>query len=246
MWIFADYEATALFSLKPATSTSSGGKTLLIPTPFAIKMAVLDVICRTEGVARAESLWSALAGAVVAIRPPARVVVNNTFTKIWKPRRKPAMPGSRDAGPLGASIAYREYAYLDGTFGIGLDLPLNDVIPARQAANWLAGIQYLGKRGSFVQIQALPEMAESLPGGFLTLDGRIPDPMPLQGVMHQVDDTSPAIMFGRVNIYSDEKLEVGKHRLLRPVVLPYQVRRASRSFTYYEYSAHDARIGGDV
>ena len=56
-WIWADYAATALFTLKPATATPSGGKTLLIPTPFAIKMALLDVVCRVEGRATGEAVW---------------------------------------------------------------------------------------------------------------------------------------------------------------------------------------------
>lgn len=49
MWVSAEYEATALFTLKPALATSSGGKTLLVPTPYSIKMALLDVACRLEG-----------------------------------------------------------------------------------------------------------------------------------------------------------------------------------------------------
>ncbi len=234
MWILVDYEATALFSLKPAVSTSSGGKTLLIPTPFAVKMALVDVICRAEGLANAERLWPTLAGAAVAIRPPTRIVVNNTFTKVWKLRRNPASPGSRHIGPLGASIAYREYAYVDGAFGLGLELPPVEHIIVEQAARWLTDIQYLGKRGSFIQAQRLPEMAEALPDGYVRLDGSLPDPIPLQGVMHQVDDTGPRTEFQRVNIYSGDRLEIGKHRLLQPVLLPYRVVRASRSFTLYE------------
>ncbi|MEL6525291.1 MAG: hypothetical protein AAFQ07_06225, partial [Chloroflexota bacterium] len=56
MWVIAEYEATALFSLKPANATSSGGRTLLVPTPFAIKMAILNVVCLVEGVAQADSV----------------------------------------------------------------------------------------------------------------------------------------------------------------------------------------------
>ena len=54
MWLVSEYEASALFTLKPATATASGGKTLLVPTPFAIKMALLDVACRLAGRAAAE------------------------------------------------------------------------------------------------------------------------------------------------------------------------------------------------
>lgn len=234
MWIYADYEATSLFSLKPATSTSSGGKTLLIPTPFAIKMALLDVICRAEGITQAAQVWGILAPARVALRPSTRIVVNNTFTKVWKTRRNPAELGSRHEGPLGASIAYREYAYLDGAFGIGIDLPFSKTLSYERVAQWMMGIQYLGKRGSFVQLHSLPETAETLPEAYLILDGSLPDPLPLEGIMHQVDDSSPTATFSRVNIYAEDKLELGKHRLLHPVLLPYRIKRTSRSFTLYE------------
>ena len=45
MWLMADYEAVTLFSLKMSGATSSGGKSLLLPTPYAIKLLV-DAIPR--------------------------------------------------------------------------------------------------------------------------------------------------------------------------------------------------------
>ena len=39
-WIVFAYQPTALFSLKTSRATSTVGKTLLIPTPYAVKMAV--------------------------------------------------------------------------------------------------------------------------------------------------------------------------------------------------------------
>lgn len=43
LWVTARLTVNTFFSLRPASSTSSGGKTLLTPTPFALKMALLDV-----------------------------------------------------------------------------------------------------------------------------------------------------------------------------------------------------------
>jgi len=53
MWVIATYQSTSLFSLKPATATASGGRTLLVPTPYAIKMALLVVACLLVGQATA-------------------------------------------------------------------------------------------------------------------------------------------------------------------------------------------------
>jgi hypothetical protein len=50
-WLIARYQPTSLFSLKHGDATSTGGKSLLVPTPFAIRMALLDAAIRTEGIA---------------------------------------------------------------------------------------------------------------------------------------------------------------------------------------------------
>ena len=41
-WLVVEYRPTALFSLKISLATSSVGKTLIVPTPYAIKMAYVD------------------------------------------------------------------------------------------------------------------------------------------------------------------------------------------------------------
>lgn len=233
MWVIAEYEATALFTLKPASATSSGGKSLLVPTPFSIKMALLDVACRLEGQRAAESAWEWLAVLPVAISPAERAVVNNTFTKVLKPRRNPAEPGSQHAGYFGKSIAYREYVYLDGKLGIALQTTSDE--QAQRLARWLVNVNYLGKRGSFVQLDALPHIHDALPPGYLPLDGR-QTTFPLDSLMTQLDDAGEKLTFSRANIYSPDPIRLGVHRILRHVALPYRRVASSRSYTHYERS----------
>lgn len=236
MWITAEYEATTLFSLKPATATASGGRTLLVPTPFAIKMALLDAVCRGEGVAQAQIAWTWLRGLTVALRPPARVVVNNTFIKILRPRRNPAEPGSQDAGYFGKTIAYREYAYLDGLFGIGLEV--EGELQAETLGRWLACINYLGKRGGFIQLQAAPQLVEALPSeeGYIRIDGSV-GAFTLDSLLTQLDDTSASMTFEQADIYSGKSIRLGKERLLRHAALPYRLVSSSRGYSHYELSS---------
>lgn len=234
MWIVAEYEASSLFSLKPATATTSGGKTLLIPTPFAIKMALVDVICRSAGRDAAESAWAWLGAAPVAIRPAEQVVINNTFIKVLRPRRNPAPAGSSDAGYFMRTIAYREYAQMEGTFQIAIgDVPDEARKPMMQ---WLASINYLGKRGSFIQLVDLPQLDETLSDDFVLLDGSMPTHIPLDSLMTQVDDVADKVSFQQVDIYSGKRLSLGKDRTLNDVVLPYRVVASSRGYTFYEWS----------
>jgi len=235
MWIVAEYEATALFTLKPASATSSGGRTLLVPTPYAIKMALLDVACRLEGIAIADPVMTWLSPALVALRPPDRLVVNNTFMKVLRPRRNPAVEGSADAGFFQRTIAYREYAQFGTSFGLALWVETEE--HAQMLTQWLVQINYLGKRGSFIQAQAIPEHLEDLPRGFIQIDGEINGSFGLDSVMTQLDDTSPELTFTQANVYSSgagSSVKLGKDRLLRHVVLPYRLVRSSRGYSYYE------------
>lgn len=234
MWVVAEYEATSLFSLKPASATSSGGRTLLIPTPYAIKMAVLDVAIRTEGLSVVDAVMGWLAEATVAIRPPQQIVVNNTFIKVLRPRRNPAKEGSADAGYFQRTIAYREYAQLADHFEIALDVAHDT--QAHALREYLMGINYLGKRGSFMQIQDVPHQVEALGSDFIVIDGAMPPEFGFNSIMTQLDDTSAGITFEKVNIYSGKRITLGKDRLLKHVVLPYRLVSSSRGYSFYEIS----------
>lgn len=237
MWVVAKYEATALFSLKPANATSSGGRTLLVPTPYAIKMALLDVVCRVEGVGQADAVCEWLSPVQVAIQPPGRIVVNNTFIKVLRPRRNPAKAGSADMGYFGRTIAYREFAQYGDRFSIALQIDDSDQAAALQ--KWLAHINYLGKRGSFIQIQDVPAIGESLPDDFIVIDGEIGDTFDINSIMTQLDDTSDNLTFTQANVYSSgtgSTIKLGKDRILRHVVLPYRLVSSSRGYSFYELS----------
>jgi len=232
MWLMADYEAVTLFSLKMSGATSSGGKSLLLPTPYAIKLALLDAACRVWGVQRAEAEWPGLRDARLALRPPERIVVTNLFTKVLKPRRTPAESGSPHAGPLGKTIAFREYVYHDGAFGVALEIAARQLASA--CTDLLLQINYLGKRGGFVQLLKGPEEAEDLPAGYMVVDGALPASFSRDSLLQQMDDCDESLTFEKANVYSGVNIRLGKERVLRNVILPYRLARSSKSFTLYE------------
>ena len=231
MWLIAEYQPTTLFSLKPAWATSSGGKSLLVPTPYAIKMALLDAACRTAGVAVARQAWPWLRDLTVGLGPPERMVVTNLFTRILKPSRTPAKPGTQHAGPLGRSIGFREYVYLDGPLGIALGEEIGDRLCLE---SWLLQINYLGKRGGFVQLLGPPTLTEVIPPEFVVADGDLSRPFPVDGIIQQLDDCHASLTFEKANIYSGKRIGLGKERVLHHVVLPYRLVRSSKSFSYFE------------
>jgi hypothetical protein len=234
MWYITTYRLASPISLKLSTATSTGGKSLLLPTPFAVKMALLEPALQEAGIAQAQRVWAAIGNATVAIEGPARITVNNTFTKIMKPvRGQPEI--DLDTGlipPMNHSIGFREYVWWQGDCRIAIELPGAD--PPEMAA-WsrrLTQISYFGKRGGFVQAIAPPVTSEELAEGFTNLC-LTPDSFTFNGTLQVMDDCAPNLPFEQVDIYSSKTLKLGKERILRHVVLPYQVERSSRSYTLY-------------
>ncbi len=233
MWLIAEFEAVTLFSLKLSSATASGGKTLLVPTPYAIKMALTDVACRSLGAANAEKRWQEIRTLKVALSPARRVVVTNLFQKVLRPRRNPIPMDEPEAGFFQKTIGYREYVHLDGKMGLALGWQSEEARP------WLAElvrqINYLGKRGGFVQLLGLPETTRDLPAGYIDLTEETTQFF-IGGTLQLLDDCAPDMSFEKANIYSGKSIRLGKERVLRSIVLPYRAIKSSRSFTLYERS----------
>jgi hypothetical protein len=233
MWLIADYEAVALFSLRLSTATSSGGKTLLVPTPYAMKMALLSTACHTLGVARANFLWDEIRALQVALQPPSTAVVSNLFQKVLKPYKNPPKPGVPDFGPFQRTIAYREYVQWLGTLRLALEC--NEAQTA-----WLSvlllNINYFGKRGSFLQLRRAPATLDKLPDGFTVLT-QDQQQFAMGGTLQVLDDCGESLTFDKASIYthdSKNKVKLGKDRVLRNIVLPYRLQRSSKSYSWYE------------
>src|SRR5581483_1290000 len=230
MWLITEFEAATLFSLKQSSATSSGGKTLLVPTPFAIKMALLDAACRTRGVNAAEALWDQIRDLNVALKPAARVVVSNLFQKMLRPRRGESHLNATDAGPFQKTIGYREYAQWVEPLGSAFE------VSEQRASEWLVEllmtVNYLGKRGGFVQWRPPAHWEETLPTEFV-IATMTQSAFSINGTLQILDDAGPRLSFDQVNIYRDAR--IGKDRLLHQIVLPnFRLTRSSKSFSLYE------------
>ncbi|RME51167.1 MAG: hypothetical protein D6790_20265 [Caldilineae bacterium] len=233
MWMITTYEPVSLITLKIATATSTGGKSLLLPTPFAFKMALLDVVIRSEGVAVAQGLWPRIRDGGVAIRGPAHIAVTNTFTKILKPNRNAGLDA--DTGLVSVmirSIGFREYVQWQGAAQIAFQ-PNGNEDDSASWRRWLTQINYLGKRGGFVQAVDAPKAKDHLPDGFTLLTDEQTETFVMDGTLQLLDDCGPKLTFEQVNVYTNKGMKMGRDRILRTVVLPYRLERASRGYSLY-------------
>lgn len=231
MWYVTTFQPVSLISLKLATATSTGGKSLLLPTPFAFKMALLNVVIQTAGLAEGQARWPLIRDGQVALYGPEQIAVTNTFTKILKPMKgKPTL--DEETGLTRSminTIGFREYIQWQGTVQIAFAPGTATEIAWSQ---WLTMIYYFGKRGGFVQAVEACQQLPTLPAYFSRLD-QVADEFLLQGTLQMMDDCAPEVPFDQIDIYSTKALRLGKERLLRPIILPYRVERSSRGYTLY-------------
>lgn len=232
MWYVTTYQPVSMISLKTAAATSTGGKSLLLPTPFAFKMALLDMVIQQVGASRGELLWGSIRDAQVAIRGPRHITVNNTFTKIMKPMKgRPSLdPDTGLIPPMIKTIAFREYVFWDEPIQVGVKL--GDDLPGAWM-QWLSHVSYIGKRGGFIQAVDVSVQQETLSAGYTILTDPS-DGFDLNGTLQVMDDCSPELTYEHVDIYSSKNMRIGKDRILRPIVLPYRQTQASRGYTLYE------------
>ena len=225
MWVLATYQPTTLFSLKPSNATSSGGKTLLAPTPYAIKMGLLDAAIRTCGISDGEEAWEWIRGLSFAVRVPDRALVNNVFTRILKPTR------SKDKDGYDRTIGYREYVHFIGRLRLAFEI--NDDSLAQQLNELLPHITYFGKRGGFFQLIPPIQSLETRPSDFTLLREQA-DTWHIQSQLQHLDDCDDEMTFEQADIYSGKNVRVGKERHTFLAMLPYRLLRSSRSFSDYE------------
>lgn len=240
MWITARYLPVSFFSLRPAGTTSSGGKTLLIPTPFAIKMALLSAAICSQGSAEGERLFPFLRDCALYLEPPREILVMKSFSKIRRELKDKSNPEkverARDKNeyPMQPTIAYREYVSYTGHLRLACQVPdespLVELLP-----ELLMQINYLGKRGGFLQITAPPQVSSSQPPGrYVQLTATSPQSFEVEGTLQMLDDCGPAMTFAKANIYDGAKIVLHRDRVLRHIVLPYKQLRSSRSYSWYQ------------
>lgn len=240
MWITAEYVPVSFFSLRPASATSSGGKTLLIPTPFAIKMALVKTAIGSRGLVEGERLFPFIRDISIHLEPPAEMIVMKSFSKIRRELKDKSNPEKaqrareRKEYPMQPTIAYREYVSYTGTLRLACQLPAESPLSAL-LPELLMGINYLGKRGGFLQITQPPQSSNELPPGhFVHLTATTQQAFELEGTLQMLDDCGPGLTFAQANIFDGARIVLHRDRVLRHIVLPYRQVRSSRSYSWFQ------------
>lgn len=252
-WLLTEYAPVALFSLRPSITTAAGGQTLLVPTPYAIKLALTDATIRAQGVGAGQSVFDAVQPMEVRLRPPAYSVVTHTFNRVRWPARgdkadtptsvtpdpdeaMDSAPSSQAGGPWATRIAYREYCFHTGSLEIAFHTEGCDAATVDCVRLACSMVTYFGKRGSFFQFIGTRTLSD-LPTGFD--ENADPPPLDLNYAQIQLLDDMPreprADLWEKVNSLSPARVSLEEDRLVRGRMrlLPVRRIRSGRSFTLY-------------
>jgi len=228
-WLIGEFAPTTLFSLKVSSATSSVGRTLVVPTPYAVKMALVDAGFRAalsdDDCAR---LLRALASIEVRIAPARDAVVTHTFVKVRQE--------SRDADPLRpytSTISYREVAHLNLPINWAFDLATADDVSIARLPELLPHISYIGKRGSFVRFVRVYRVS--------TLGPEYTQPVafdeawspPRRAHIVPLDDFGPDADLETLSSFTQKRPRRERHRRFVDTIVPVGIVNTGPGFTQY-------------
>jgi len=211
----AIFRPTALFSLRDSNSTSSGAKSLFLPSPYAIKMAFLSQAISLGGEDFNENKrrFEIVRDAVISYHIKGNFCVNNCFIKIQK---------QRDNEPFKSTVSFREYVFLDDEIEIIFDVKNNE--ESIFLKQYIHTINYFGKRGCFFQFVKYNDNPNDS-------NVKIFNVKKLSfGILQEYDDFDKKHTFDNVNSYCEAK--TNREKILW--VLPLKSESSSKSYTSYK------------
>jgi len=250
MWLEIKYKPTALFSLKMSSATSSAGKSLISPSPYAVKMALLNAIITYDSLEKAKEKFELIRDLEMHFALPNRIVVNNCLIKIQKPKRHDLsqkeknklkeqglsedeirnIPKERMAkDPIDSTVAFREYVYINDELKIAVKTKEQENSFVQSDLDflkkWFMHINYFGKRGCLFQFISAEEINE-LSGRY----SKILEEGISAGIMFPMDDIDSDASFENMNNYNHK---IKAKRVQQIHIFPFRQERANKNFTLY-------------
>jgi hypothetical protein len=212
----AIYQPTNLFSLRESNSTNSGAKSLLLPSPYSIKMALFNQAITIDGQEQFDNKNSEeltyIRDAKIGYYISGSFCVNNCFVTIQSLRD----------GTYRGKPSFREYVYLSEKIEIIFEV--QEQRTKLYLQKYLHRINYFGKRGCFFQFVGYnDDPSESNVVVFDVKNFR-------SGILQEYDDMPDNAEFKHINNFDSATVKRNKKILLIPV----QNKNSSKSYTHYK------------
>ncbi len=226
MFLEVVYKPTTLFSLKRSEATNSAGKSLISPSPYSIKMALLNAIITYDSIETAKKHFPLIRDLSISFRLPSEIIVNNCLIKILKDNDK-VSPSIRKIMPFKSTVAFREYIFLNDIIRILLKVNKESYNNSYDfLTKWFAHINYFGKKGCFFQYirsrkfsrcEDIEQYSSELGENFI------------RGIIFQMDDMNNKMQFDDINNYSSKRVKREK----KFFVFPYEQVSSNKNYTFF-------------
>lgn len=228
-WLVAEYEPTALFSLKISLATSSVGKTLVVPTPYSVKMSFVDAAFKA-GLPYAEcaDFLRSLVTVDMRISPPGAACVTHTFVKVRQEPKK-----ANPLRPYIDSIAYREVVFHQGKWRWAFDVGTGDSVLVERLVRMAPHVSYIGKRGSFIQFVSISRQMELGTDFTQPVQNEGAWALPERAHIVTLDDFGPDADLETLSSFSAKSPKRDKHRRFVQTVVPLGLVNTGPGFSEY-------------
>jgi hypothetical protein len=229
-WLTVCYEPVSLFSLKRSDATSMAARTNLVPTPYAIKMALLRVLLEEQGRYHADDFdrwiqqeFAWIRDLQIFVEPPEKLIVNRNGYKLrYYDQTADKADKSRSTMPLQDGFVFREWVHLAGN----LKICIGKSDRLSELERLFSQINYFGKRGCFFQYR--PDDSQQTDQPLFQANTE-------QGFTVQpMDDLGAKTTFNRINPFSTEKAQLEKDRVIKPGLLPLKLITTSARYDLYQ------------
>lgn len=228
-WLTVSYQPVSLFSLKRSDATSMAARSNLVPTPYAIKMALLKALIESEGSIHSTNFdgwvkkeFSWIRDLQIFVQPPERLVVNRNGYKLrYYDQTADKADKTRPTVPMQDGFVFREWVYLEGN----LQICGGPTSRSLELERLLAQINYFGKRGCFFQYLPHETMQTATPEFQVNPQHSF--------VVQPMDDLGSKTTFNKINPYSTDKAQLNKDRVIQPGLLPLQLIASSAKYDIY-------------
>lgn len=225
MWLEIIYKPTSLFSLKLSASTNSAGKSLPCPSPYSVKMALLNAIIIYDSLEAAQENFNLIRDLELHFCLPETFVINNCMIRILKDNDK-VSKASKAINPFKSTVAFREYVYLSDKIHIAFDISNISGKEVQFLQKWFAQINYFGKKGCFFQFSGF-DKNEILSNNYVKiLDKSFPP-----GIMFPMDDVDKKAEFKNMDNYDFKTKAKSTEKIY---IFPYKQIEANKNYTFFK------------
>jgi len=229
MWLEIIYKPTSLFTLKMSGATNSAGKSLICPSPYSIKMALLNAIITYDSLKTAKENFAFIRDLEMKFCLPDNIVVNNCLIKIAKDNDK-VSPAIKEMKPFKSTIAFREYVHLGDEIKIAVQVNFNDDLFIQDKIDflqkWFMHINYFGKKGCFFQFISAKTIDELSDDYSKILDNSFP-----AGIMFSMDDVNETAQFKNLDNFDSSTKDAKRDKQI--FIFGFQQISSNKNYTFY-------------